>query len=484
MTSKRITLAALIAVSFSFFAPVTASADDALMDAYKKEFAFLEAEKAALQKRLKSIDAEADAKVTQARGVVESLQQQILGLRARADDIEDELTDVEEKTITAEERSTLLEETIERAFETLTRHEMEVPKTAAKDIAEQSEQIETMFALAGKLIDRAGKVRKETGEFFNLEGAQEKGTIIRVGNVAAYGSNDHLSGALAPAGAGRFKIWHQDAGPSAKALASNNPLDNMAIFLFESLEKGVEEKKDKTPLEVIESGGIIAWVIVCLGAVGLLMMLVRVWILARASSRTDRLLGKLREAMVNGTREEALQICRKAKGASARVLKATIRNLDRERQHLEDIVSEAILHEAPYIERFGGTILVVAAVAPLLGLLGTVTGMISTFDIITEHGTGDPKMLSGGISEALVTTELGLIVAIPTLLFGTLLSGRASGILQTLERAALQVMNLAEQPEVRDRMTEPAQDPVDPEPPKDEAQKQQPALEVAEEPVQ
>ena len=67
--------------------------------------------------------------------------------------------------------------------------------------------------------------------------------------------------------------------------------------------------------------------------------------------------------------------------------------------------------------------------------------MISTFDIITEHGTGDPKLLSGGISEALVTTELGLIVAIPTLLIGTLLTGRASAIMDAMERAALKIIN-------------------------------------------
>jgi biopolymer transport protein ExbB len=107
-------------------------------------------------------------------------------------------------------------------------------------------------------------------------------------------------------------------------------------------------------------------------------------------------------------------------------------------------VSEAILHEAPRLERFNATVLVFAAVAPLLGLLGTVTGIISTFDVITKFGTGDPKLLSGGISEALVTTELGLMVAIPALLLGTLLSGRAQAMLRDLEKSALQAVNLVQ----------------------------------------
>jgi biopolymer transport protein ExbB len=122
----------------------------------------------------------------------------------------------------------------------------------------------------------------------------------------------------------------------------------------------------------------------------------------------------------------------------------TISHLHLGREALENVVAEAILREAPRVGRFGQVLTVMAAVAPLLGLLGTVTGMIATFDVITEHGTGDPKMLSGGISEALITTELGLIVAIPTLLLGTLLQGAAAAIQRSMERAALRVINLAD----------------------------------------
>jgi biopolymer transport protein ExbB len=124
------------------------------------------------------------------------------------------------------------------------------------------------------------------------------------------------------------------------------------------------------------------------------------------------------------------------------VVASAVRNLERHRAHIEDIVSEQILHESAHLNRFGAFIIVIAAVAPLLGLLGTVTGMISTFDIITEFGTGDPKLLSGGISIALVTTEVGLAVAIPALIFGNLLSGWAESIKDEMEKAALHVINL------------------------------------------
>jgi biopolymer transport protein ExbB len=134
-----------------------------------------------------------------------------------------------------------------------------------------------------------------------------------------------------------------------------------------------------------------------------------------------------------------------AAGPTARVLRDLLAGAARagsgDRDALQDLAAESILRVQPPIVRFGAAILVIAAVAPLLGLLGTVTGMISTFDIITEYGTGDPKMLSGGISEALVTTEFGLIVAIPCVLLGNLTRSWADGVLGQIEQAALQVIN-------------------------------------------
>ncbi|MDO9310651.1 MAG: MotA/TolQ/ExbB proton channel family protein, partial [Nitrosomonas sp.] len=100
------------------------------------------------------------------------------------------------------------------------------------------------------------------------------------------------------------------------------------------------------------------------------------------------------------------------------------------------------LQESGPLDRFGPAILVIASIAPLLGLLGTVTGMIETFDMITEFGTGDPKLLSEGISIALVTTELGLIVAIPTLLLGSILSTWARNIKRDMEHSALRIINV------------------------------------------
>jgi biopolymer transport protein ExbB len=96
-------------------------------------------------------------------------------------------------------------------------------------------------------------------------------------------------------------------------------------------------------------------------------------------------------------------------------------------------LDEAILREIPRLERFQGLIKVIAGVAPLLGLLGTVVGMIKTFQSITLFGTGDPKLMADGISQALVTTVEGLVVAIPMVFMHALISGKSRALIEVLE---------------------------------------------------
>jgi biopolymer transport protein ExbB len=99
-----------------------------------------------------------------------------------------------------------------------------------------------------------------------------------------------------------------------------------------------------------------------------------------------------------------------------------------------------VLRESPRIERAQSIVKLFAAVAPLLGLLGTVTGMIATFQAITIFGTGDPKLMAGGISQALVTTVLGLIAAIPLLFMNALLSARSKTLIQILDEESAVVL--------------------------------------------
>jgi biopolymer transport protein ExbB len=115
-------------------------------------------------------------------------------------------------------------------------------------------------------------------------------------------------------------------------------------------------------------------------------------------------------------------------------------NKNKDIETLELKLDEAIIRETASIERGINTIKLFAAVGPLLGLLGTVTGMIETFQSITLFGTGDPKLMAGGISQALVTTVQGLVAAIPLILLHSVVNGKAKGIISVLDEQSVGLM--------------------------------------------
>ncbi len=170
--------------------------------------------------------------------------------------------------------------------------------------------------------------------------------------------------------------------------------------------------------ERIDQGGVVGYVIIVLGIIGLLIAVWRLLYLSGVGA---------------GIRKQLKSETPSEKNPLGRILKVYDDNADTDTETLELKLDEAILREAPSLERWQGGIKVLAAVAPLLGLLGTVTGMIATFQAITLFGTGDPKLMAGGISQALVTTVLGLCVAIPLVLLHSWVAGRSRGLIEILE---------------------------------------------------
>ena len=170
--------------------------------------------------------------------------------------------------------------------------------------------------------------------------------------------------------------------------------------------------------ERIEQGAEVGYVIIALGIFGVLLALERLVTLSIVG-------GKVRAQLKRETPSENNPL--------GRVLKVYEENREADVETLELKLGEAILKETPSLQRGILFIKVISVVAPLLGLLGTVTGMINTFQAITLFGTGDPTIMAGGISQALMTTVLGLCVAIPTVLLHTLVSGRSRRIVQVLQ---------------------------------------------------
>ncbi len=414
---------------------------DQLEAAYQREYAFLEAQLRDLRARLTDFNAEADSDERAKEAEIDLVEGEWINLQSRAERVQDFIAEATRELETLDDAALTLEATFLQADSTLDQYKVDELRSEAYLATPDGERIGIVFGHAIRLLSKVSSLHESTGNFFLANGTEVQGQIIRAGNVAAYGISPQGSGALAPAGEGRLKIWSEPATETAEALAAGNATGVLGMFLYESELQAIEETAAKTLLSVINSGGTIGWIIVVLGAIGLLLAILRFFFLRSASASTGKIVEAVSGEVRQGNLEGAMAACDRFKGSTARVVKAAVRNLDRDRDHLEDIVSESILHESSTLNRFGAIILVIAAVAPLLGLLGTVTGMITTFDIITEFGTGDPKLLSGGISIALVTTELGLAVAIPMLLVGNILSGWAESIKDDMEKGALRVIN-------------------------------------------
>ncbi len=280
----------------------------------------------------------------------------------------------------------------------------------------------------------AGAVRAAPGRFFDAEGRPREGERLHVGRIAQLGLADDVGGPLRPAGDDALTVV-ADGRAAARALRAGQDAAQAPVFVYDSSGPVPPVAREHSLLDVIRSAGLIGWVIVGLGIMALLIAVERALSLALIGAGkgvTTVVCARLHAGDLAGARDALA-----GPGALRRVMGVLLAEPDEPHAHLEEVAARAVLRELPRLERLLPLLRTAAAVAPLLGLLGTVTGMIATFDIITEYGTGDPKRLSGGISQALVTTELGLAVAIPTLLLHTLLDRWASRILSRLQTDSL-----------------------------------------------
>lgn len=411
-------------------------------EAYRKEFAFLSAQKRELESqlgRMREMAAQQQAALNREIGALEA---RVLSLDGEAQGLDEQLRLADESAVVNADNSNTLEATYAQAGATLEGLGNALAKDSAFGELGDADKLAQLYAAAGSQLAALSSVRKEQGSFFLADGTQVNGEIVRIGNIAAYGIAEQGAGALAPAGAGELKLWREPAAEVARAVAAGQMPAVLPIFVFENTNQAVSEPEKKTVAGEVRKGGPIGYTIVVLGLIALILAGLRAYFLWQAGAKVQPIIDAASPLVRQYKIPEAIEAVKRHKGSAARVLTAALRNIDRDREHLEDIIAEAILHESSRLNRFGALILMIAAVAPLLGLLGTVTGMIQTFDVITEFGTSDPKLLAGGIAVALVTTELGLIVAIPCLLLGNLLSGWADGIKDDMEQGALKVINL------------------------------------------
>lgn len=195
----------------------------------------------------------------------------------------------------------------------------------------------------------------------------------------------------------------------------------------------------------VRKGGMVGIVIIGLGAFALVASIIKVFDLRRLSVDEPGAVRDVLDALVRSSTDQAEQAATRLRSTTRELIDVGLRNVNKPKTLLEEHLSAFILRQRIDHERRLPLLAVIAAAAPLLGLLGTVVGMVKTFTLITIYGTGNAGKLSTGISEALITTELGLIVAIPTLVLHGFLYHRTQKNLSRLEQYAVEFVTASEE---------------------------------------
>ncbi|MFP4225986.1 MAG: MotA/TolQ/ExbB proton channel family protein [Desulfobacterales bacterium] len=303
-----------------------------------------------------------------------------------------------------------------------------------------------MADLVFEEMSAAGEVKVFQGEFLGRDGQMKEGTLLSVGPFSAAYSSPEETGFL------RFSKAH-DGFAALSALPGWGMRRNLrnymqgeaeAVYFDPSGGSALKRVSHRSTLmEKVKKGGPLVWPIVGIGVLAMILVMERLVFLHRVHANADRLMGEFNQLAAKGDWSGCRKLLAHRKGRPVyNVLMAGFGAVDQSRENLENVLQEAILKELPRLERFLPALNVMAAVSPLIGLLGTVTGMIGTFQVITLYGTGDPRLMSGGISEALVTTMLGLAVAIPVMLFHAFLRRRIEHIVGDMEEKAVALSNI------------------------------------------
>lgn len=310
-----------------------------------------------------------------------------------------------------------------------------------------------VLTLLDQIHHRGTSVSVQEVQLHTASGNLEHVKLLAIGNVRfAYITLDgkRVGMALASPGVSQGYRWSEtlpdEVIQSIKAAASSieSGSDRIISVPFDPTGR-VQAKmvgKERTFLDRFNAGGPVMYPLAGLALISCLLILERLWVLYGRNRSGEGLTQSVLNACQSRNFEEAASRCKRGSGAVARVLDACLLRRTNGQRAMEDSIQEQLLQELPRLNRFMGGIAILASIAPLMGLLGTVTGIIQTFGVIQAFGNANPSLMAGGISEALVTTASGLIIAIPILIVHSLLRGRSERILADAERHAATLLTM------------------------------------------
>jgi biopolymer transport protein ExbB len=284
------------------------------------------------------------------------------------------------------------------------------------------QEIERLWFELQREMTESGKVVRLNTTVVNANGEEEQREVVRVGLFNVVSDGRYLE--YVPETGRLVELQRQ---PQSRYTSRAGDLveatDGLHGFAVDPTRGQLLALLVQSPslMERIHQGQIVGYTIIVLGIIGLL---IAVWRLLALSTTAAKVHGQAKNMDQAGN------------NPLGRVIKVALDNPEADVEALELRLGEAILKETPKFTSMLPFLKIISVVAPLLGLLGTVTGMIITFQAITLYGAGDPKLMAGGISTALVTTVLGLVVAIPMVFLHTLVQSRARRLTQILQEEA------------------------------------------------
>jgi len=304
----------------------------------------------------------------------------------------------------------------------------ELDKIHQPDALPSIDDMEKLWLLTLEEMNESGKVVQYQGKIVNAAGDTRDATITRLGNFTAFSEEEFLRFVpetqefIAPTKQpeSRFTGMAENFAEAEAGRLEAAPLDPTRGNLLGILSR--------TPslIERTHQGGTVGYLTIAVGIVGLLLTIYRIVYLLQAKSAFQR---QMQNLSTPG-RDNAL----------GRIMLSAQNAKVKDEETIQYVLDEAVLKEIPRLEHTHSVIKLFAAIGPMLGLLGTVTGMIKTFEAISLFGGGDPKLMAAGISEALVCTVLGLLVALPMLLSHNLVSSFAKDLIQRLDEQSAGIL--------------------------------------------
>lgn len=306
--------------------------------------------------------------------------------------------------------------------------------TAAQNILELADAVNSRrlggCRLSGRALDSAG---------LEIEGA-----FFFAGPIGYFSGSNGAAGIVMTRFGSPYSTFYPDHSKS-ESKAVKNLVDGQTAAVPIDVSGGKALKvadSDKSWIEQIQHGGFVMIPLLAIGAVALFLVAWKFLELRGLRMATTESLADVIKQLESPDSSKAVEAAKELHAPLSLLICEALAYRSAPREHLEEILHERIQALLPGLERHLGTLAVLGGVAPLLGLLGTVTGMIHTFDLVTIFGTGEARLLSGGISEALITTKFGLGIAIPVLLIHAFLARRVRNIVTALENTAARFINL------------------------------------------